>query len=98
MHNLSKHHVAKPRKERYAAPALDKGLDILELFASESNGLTASELARRLGRTVGELFRMLVRLEQRGYVCQVPPDDRYFLTLKLFEVAQRYDPLQRLIT
>jgi DNA-binding IclR family transcriptional regulator len=41
---------------------------------------------------------MLVRLEQRGYICQIPPDDRYFLTLKLFEVAQRHDPLQRLIS
>jgi DNA-binding IclR family transcriptional regulator len=92
--------AARPRKQsgqRYAAPALDKGLDILELFATESDGLTSSELARRLGRTVGEIFRMLVRLERRGYVCQIPPDDRYFLTLKLFEVAQRHSPLRRLV-
>jgi DNA-binding IclR family transcriptional regulator len=89
----------RPRKrilERYAAPALDKGLDILELFTGESEGLTASEVARRLGRTVGEIFRMLFRLEQRGYVCQIPPDDRYFLTLKLFELAQRHKPLHRI--
>src|SRR5580700_5094223 len=89
---------ARPPRNRYAAPALDKGLDILELFTSESDGLTASEIARRLGRTVGEIFRMLVRLEQRGYVCQFPPDDRYFLTLKLFEVGQRHKPLRRLIS
>jgi len=98
MHYLT---ARQPRKQpglRYAAPALDKGLDILELFATESAGLTASELARRLGRTVGEIFRMLVRLEQRGYVCQIPPDDRYFLTLKLFEVAQRHSPLRRLVS
>ena len=88
----------KPARKHYAAPALDKGLDILELFAIESDGLNASEIARRLGRTVGEIFRMLVRLEQRGYVCQTPPDDRYYRTLKLFEVSQRHKPLRRLVS
>jgi DNA-binding IclR family transcriptional regulator len=83
---------------RYAAPALSKGLDILELFASEADGLSTSEIARRLGRTVGEIFRMLVCLEGRGYICQNPPGEHYFLTLKLFEVAHRYHPLRRLLS
>jgi DNA-binding IclR family transcriptional regulator len=95
---LAERSPRKPPRQRYAAPALDKGLDILELFTTESDGFNASEVARRLGRTVGEIFRMLVRLEQRGYVCQVPPDDRYFLTLKLFEVGQRHKPLRRLVS
>jgi DNA-binding IclR family transcriptional regulator len=81
---------------RYAAPALDKGLDILELFASESAGLTASEAARRLGRTVGEIFRMLVCLQGRGYISQAAFEERYELTLKLFELAHRHPPLHRL--
>ena len=83
---------------RYVAPALDKGLDILELFASEAKGLTTSEVARRLGRTVGEIFRMLVRLEQRGYISQVLPDESFRLTLKLFELAHRHHPLERLLS
>ena len=45
---------------RYPTPALEKGLDALELLASESQGLTKTEVARRLGRTVSEVFRMLV--------------------------------------
>src|ERR1700745_2829920 len=81
---------------RYAAPDLDKGLDILELFASEPAGLTTREAARRLGRTVGEIFRMLVCLEERGYISQVASDERYELTLKLFELAHRHQPLHRL--
>jgi DNA-binding IclR family transcriptional regulator len=48
---------------RYAAPALEKGLDVLELLASVSEALTHSEIARRLGRTINEVFRMLVCLE-----------------------------------
>src|ERR1700751_4203501 len=85
-----------PATVRYAAPALDKGLDILELFASEPAGLTTSEAARRLGRTVGEIFRMLVCLEERGYISQAAPDERFELTLRLFELAHRHQPLHRL--
>jgi DNA-binding IclR family transcriptional regulator len=82
---------------RYAAPALDKGLDILELFASEPAGLTTSQAARRLGRTVGEIFRMLVCLEGRGYISQASSDERFELTLKLFELVHRHQPLHRLV-
>jgi DNA-binding IclR family transcriptional regulator len=82
---------------RYTAPALDKGLDILELFASEPEGLSASQVARRLGRTIGEIFRMLVCLAERGYISQVLPDERFQLTLKLFELAHRHHPLQRFV-
>ncbi len=91
------HFPAPHPSARYAAPALDKGLDILELFASEPDGLTTSQVARRLGRTVGEIFRMLVCLAERGYISQVLPDERFQLTLKLFELAHRHHPLQRFV-
>jgi len=91
------HSRARPPTARYTAPALDKGLDILELFASEPEGLTTSQVARRLGRTVSEIFRMLVCLAERGYISQVLPDERFQLTLKLFELAHRHHPLQRFV-
>lgn len=81
--------------ERYRAPALTKGLDILELLASTADGLTQGEIARTLKRTSSEIFRMLVVLRQRGYVDQ-GDDGRYFLTPKLFEVAHRHPPIRRL--
>src|SRR5215472_779303 len=58
----------KPNKttSRYLAPALEKGLDILELFAREPTGLTKSDVARQLGRTMSEIFRMMSCLEDRG--------------------------------
>jgi len=83
---------------RYTAPALEKGLDVLELLASVSEALTHSEIARRLGRTVSEVFRMLVCLEQRGYISRTGPNEEYQLTLKLFEVVHLHHPLQRLVT
>jgi DNA-binding IclR family transcriptional regulator len=85
------------RRSRYTAPALEKGLDILELLASVSEALTRSEIASRLGRTLTEVFRMLVCLEERGYISRTGPDERYQLTLRLFEIVHHHHPLQRLI-
>jgi DNA-binding IclR family transcriptional regulator len=85
-----------PLKRRYGTPALEKGLDILELFAREPLGLTKSEVARRLNRTVSEIFRMLLCLEERGYVARVSGDDRFRLTLQMFKMAQEYPPTKRL--
>ena len=44
--------------EKYSAPALSKGLDILELLAEQSSGLKKNEIAFALGRSVSELYRM----------------------------------------
>jgi DNA-binding IclR family transcriptional regulator len=91
-------HLKRQRRAiRYTAPALEKGLDILELLAGDSAALTRSEIAHRLRRTIGEVFRMLVCLDERGYICQVGADERYQLTLKFFELAQKHHPLQRLV-
>ncbi len=85
------------RAIRYTAPALEKGLDILELLADDPEALTHSEIAHQLRRTIGEVFRMLVCLDERGYISQVSTDERYQLTLKLFELAHKHHPLQRLV-
>src|ERR1700747_787525 len=89
--------LQRPRKFRYAAPALEKGLDVLELLSSAPEALSNSEIARRLGRTVNEVFRMLVCLEERGYISRTGSDERYQLTLKWLEIVHRRHPLQRLI-
>ena len=85
-------------ERRYTTPALEKGLDALELFARESAGLTTSEVARRLGRTVSEIFRMLRCLETRGYIARFGDDERYSLTLHLFKLACSHPPIERLAT
>lgn len=80
---------------RYAVPALDKGLDVLELLAREPAGLSLNEIARALGRTSSELFRMVITLARRGYIEQ-RDGDRYTLTLRLFELAHRHKPIKSL--
>ncbi len=83
--------------DRYRAPALDKGLDILELLAGTSEGLSQAEIAKSLNRTPNEIYRMLDRLVRRGYV-QRTLGDRYELTLKLFELAHMAPPVARLVS
>lgn len=87
--------TTKSRKV-YSAPALEKGLDLLELLANESEGLNISEITSKLNKSVGELFRMLVVLEQRGYVEVSSGSDRYRLTLKMFGLSNRFPPIKRL--
>ncbi len=86
---------ARRKRKTYTAPALEKGLDVLELLAAEGASLTSAEIASRLDRSVGEIFRMIVVLEQRGYIAS-GTGDRYSLTLKMFEVSSQVAPLKRL--
>jgi DNA-binding IclR family transcriptional regulator len=83
--------------DRYRAPALDKGLDILELLAGVDGGLTQAEIAKKLDRSPNEFYRMLDRLVRRGYVTRLD-GDRYSLTLKLFGLAQLHAPVRRLVS
>lgn len=83
--------------ERYRAPALDKGLDILELLSEQKEGLTRAEIMKALGRNASEIYRMLERLVARQYVMRSPGGDRYALSLKLFALAHRHPPMNRFI-
>lgn len=82
---------------RYPVPALDKGLDILELLAAQPRGLSLSELAGAASRKVSEIFRMVDCLKRRGYIGTDPLSDRLVLSMRLFELAHRYPPTERLI-
>ena len=84
--------------DRYRAPALDKGLDILELLARQPQGLTLAEIVKKMDRNASEIYRMLERLVARQYVMRSLSGDRYSLSLKLFTLAHMHPPLNRLVT
>jgi DNA-binding IclR family transcriptional regulator len=83
--------------EKYRAPALDKGLDILEILANQSGGMTRTEIVREMGLSPSQIFRMLERLVARGYVARSEGGDRYSLSMKMFLLANRYPPYRRLV-
>jgi DNA-binding IclR family transcriptional regulator len=81
----------------YAAPALDKGLDVLELLARDGLPMTQAEIARALGRTPSELFRIMATLERRGYLWRDPVSGAYRPTLRLLELGQAHRPEDALL-
>lgn len=89
--------AADANGDRYRAPALDKGLDILELLSEQSDGLTRAEIVKAMGRGPSEIYRMLERLVARDYVVRSAAGDRYALSMKLFVVANRHPPVRRLV-
>ena len=82
---------------KYRAPALDKGLDILELLAGSPSGMNQAEIAKDLGRTSNEIYRMLDTLVRRHYVTRSPEGDRYMLSLKLLVLANQHPPRRRIL-
>lgn len=83
--------------QRYRAPALEKGLDILELLAGEPRPMLVSAIVQRLGRSTGELFRMIQVLEYRGFIEQAPGSEGYRLTGKLFALGMDQPHVKTLI-
>lgn len=83
--------------QRYRAPALDKGLDILELLAAQPSGMTRGEIVKALGRSPSEIYRMVERLVARDYVARSAEGDRYALSFKLFQLGAAFPPLRRLV-
>jgi len=82
---------------RYRAPALEKGLDILERLAVAKAPMTVNEITAELGRSYGELFRMVQVLEHRGYIAQDPATDGYHLTDRLFSLGMQQPVIRSLV-
>ena len=80
---------------KYRAPALEKGLDVLELLSAQGEPMTPSHMSATLGRSVSELFRMIQVLEFRGYIEQ--SSDGYRLTNRLFTLGMTQAPIKSLV-
>jgi len=81
--------------QNYQAPALDKGLEILEFLARHGEPHGLADLAKALGRSKNELYRMALVLERRGYI-ERTPDDRFLLTNRLFKLGMQTPPIRNL--
>ncbi|MCP4384529.1 MAG: IclR family transcriptional regulator [Hyphomicrobiales bacterium] len=81
----------------YRVPAAEKALDILEFMAGRPEGVTQTEISTGLGRSIHEVYRIIQLLEKRGYLVRGAKSDRYHLSLKLFELANKHPPVNRLV-
>lgn len=80
----------------YSAPALEKGIEIVELLASQASGLPIAEIASRLRRSMNEVFRIIVVMEKKGWLIKDPENYRYSVSYHLLEMAMRATPARSL--
>lgn len=82
---------------RYRAPALERGLDVLEALSDVELGMSRAALADSIGVSVSQIFRMLDCLQRRKYIALDPRSNLFSLTSRLFEMSHRHPPTRRLM-
>lgn len=65
--------------------AVDRALQILDLFDEYETELKITEISRRLGLHKSTVHSLLKTLQSRGYIIQDPDSGKYRLGLKLME-------------
>ncbi|CAM4413007.1 IclR family transcriptional regulator [Vibrio agarivorans] len=85
----------KAESTKYAVPALDKGLDILEYLATQDTPRSQAEIAVALQRSANEIYRVLVGLEHRGYLVRDDVSGKYRVSLRLYHLSRRIDPVDK---
>ena len=86
----------KKKPVKYNAPALDKGLDIIEYLSKEGIPQSQVEIAQGINRTPSEIYRMLVCLEERGYLLRGFNAGKYRLSLKMYSLSHTHTPFDEL--
>ncbi len=81
--------MAASSRKRYTVPALEKGLDIVELLATARGPMTMREIGAKVRRSVSQIFRTLKVLEARSFIERPGDGDRYALTNHVFELGMR---------
>jgi DNA-binding IclR family transcriptional regulator len=74
---------------RYTLLTLVKSLTALEALETAEEGLTLTELARRLKESQTVVFRVLKTLGERGYVQHDSVSRRYTLGLRIWEMGAK---------
>ncbi|SEM75404.1 transcriptional regulator, IclR family [Sphingomonas gellani] len=82
---------------KYRAPALEKGLMILETLARSSEPMTMSDISAAVSRSRNEIFRMLQVLEEMGYISR-DTAGAYALTNRLFALGMQQPPIRDLVS
>jgi DNA-binding IclR family transcriptional regulator len=64
-------------EKTFSAPAVEKAFEVIEVLAGRHERARVSERAADLGRSVGELFRIVVVLEQFGHLRRSDVTERH---------------------
>ena len=81
-----------------AAPALRRGLAVLQLLGSRASPVSAGAVARELGLPRSTTYELLTELAAAGFAVHLPDQRRWGLGLAAFELGTAYlrgEPLER---
>ena len=81
------------------APALRRGLAVLQLLAARPSPVSASAIARDLGLPRSTTYELLTELAAAGFAIHLPGERRWGLGLSAFEIGSAYlrgEPLERI--
>ncbi len=84
---MAKTRAPKHRPDGYAIRAVERAIAILKAFSPADPELGVTDLGRKLGLHKSTVHRLLVTLEQEGFVRQNPGTGRYRLGLPLLELG-----------
>jgi DNA-binding IclR family transcriptional regulator len=79
------------------APALQRGLALLQVLASRPNGASQSELAQCLALPMAAVHRIVLALEHLGYVQRHPASRTLRVTQKLLLLGQPHSSNRSLV-
>lgn len=84
---------------RPAAPALRRGLAVLQALAARPAPTSAATIARELGLARSTVYELLTELAAAGFAVHLPTERRWGLGLSSFEIGSAFlrgEPLERL--
>ncbi|HEX8595024.1 MAG TPA: IclR family transcriptional regulator [Pseudomonas sp.] len=81
---------AKPVQEKYLVPGLERGLMLLSEFTRDTPALTAPQLAKRLDVPRATVYRLLMTLENLGFVKRSETGHEYRLGLGVLRLGFEY--------
>jgi DNA-binding IclR family transcriptional regulator len=79
----------KIKTSAYNVPALERGLEVLELLSRHSRGLNQTEIAAALKSPLSSIFRITMTLVEYGFLERDQETKVFRLTQKMLIVGQR---------
>ena len=94
-------------QNKYNIPILAKGMELIELIAQSSKGLTIQEIVNTQGHSKTSVYRIICSLEEMGYLLKDQQSGSFSLTRKMFKIGlstlgmttiieHSYEPMRRL--
>lgn len=79
--------VTKANRKRYEIPNLRKAFEILEILSEERGGITFPEMLEKIECNKTSLFRILMTLENMGYLRKNAETDAFSVSRKILSLA-----------